>query len=81
MFIAWIPLSLSLLGQLLQSIDNTKIYHYTCSQRSCLISTLTQELAVPRTNFVAIPIPDSLSGCILESKLMFILIKHFSTSK
>ena len=45
-----------------------KIYHLTCSHQSCMISLLSKELSVPRGNFVAIPIPDSMSGCISESK-------------
>ena len=40
-----------------------KIYHLTCSQRICNIQQMTQELSVPRGYFVAIPIPDHLSGC------------------
>ena len=40
-----------------------KIYHLTCSQRICNIQPMTQELSVPRQDFVAIPIPDHLSGC------------------
>jgi hypothetical protein len=40
-----------------------KIYHLTCAQRICNIEQMTQELSVPRSTFVAIPIPDHLSGC------------------
>ena len=45
-----------------------KIYHVTCSQQICKISKLSQELKVPRESFVAIPVPDSVSGCISDSK-------------
>ena len=45
-----------------------KIYFLTCSNMICTISTLSQELSVPRQMLVAIPIPDSLSGCISEGK-------------
>ena len=40
-----------------------KIYHLTCSQRICKIEKLTKEVSVHRKTFVAIPIPDHLSGC------------------
>ncbi len=45
-----------------------KIYHITCSEQICMISLLNQELSIPRSNFVAIPIPDSMSGCISDSE-------------
>ena len=45
-----------------------KIYHMKCSDHVCIISVLTKELSVPRGGFVAIPIPDSMSGCISGSK-------------
>ena len=45
-----------------------KIYHITCSEQICMISLLNQELSIPRKDFVAIPIPDSMSGCISGSK-------------
>ena len=45
-----------------------KIYFLTCSNMICTISTLSQELSVPRYWFVAIPIPDSMSGCISGGK-------------
>ena len=44
------------------------IYHYKCSQQICAITTLDQELSIGRAWFVAIPIPDSVSGCISDSK-------------
>ena len=53
-----------------------KIYFLTCSNMICTISTLSQELSVPRAGFVAIPIPDSMSGCISGGKKA-ILISMF----
>ena len=44
------------------------IYHFKCSQQICAITTLDQALSVPRGYFVAIPVPDSVSGCISDSK-------------
>ena len=46
-----------------------KIYHFTCYEQDCKISLLNQLLEVPRDNFVAIQIPDSISGCISDSKI------------
>jgi len=40
-----------------------KIYRVTCANRQCKITKMDQELAIPRDSFVAIPIPDDLSGC------------------
>ena len=45
-----------------------EIYHFTCYQQDCTISLLEQLLETPRAYFVAIPIPDSISGCISDSK-------------
>ena len=42
----------------------TKIYSMTCSNRNCIITLLNKELTVPKKAFVAIPIPDKISGCI-----------------
>ena len=41
------------------------IFHVTCTQLVWRLSTLAQELYVPRSHFVAIPIPDEISGFIL----------------
>ena len=41
-----------------------KIYSMTCSNKNCIISLLDRELSVPKSGFVAIPIPDTISGCI-----------------
>ena len=41
-----------------------KIHLLNCMNRKCSISTLNQELSVPRQWFLAIPIPDTIAGCI-----------------
>ena len=48
-----------------------KIYHLGCASREFVISKIKLELSIPRGLFVAIPIPDFLSGCVLESKALF----------
>ena len=50
--------------------DLTKIYTLTCSQRICQISLFGNELSLHRHSFVAIPIPDDISGCISKSKIL-----------
>ena len=44
------------------------IYLFNCVDRNCSIHQLNQELSAPRYWFVAIPIPDTLSGCITGGK-------------
>ena len=46
----------------------SKTYHMRCKNHLCDINTLRKELSVPRESFVAIPIPDSISGCISDSE-------------
>ena len=46
-----------------------KIYLFNCMKSNCSISTLVQELSVPIQWFVAIPIPDTMSGCIMGGKI------------
>ena len=46
----------------------SKIYFLTCTTGNCVISTLVQELSVPRSAFMAIPISDTVSGCISDRK-------------
>jgi hypothetical protein len=48
-----------------------KIYFMTCSNRNCVMSLLDRELSVPKGLFVAIPIPDTISGCITGGKNYF----------
>ena len=45
-----------------------KIHLFNCMNRNCSISTLNQELSVPRQWFLAIPIPDTIAGCISGGK-------------
>ena len=44
------------------------IHLLSCMYRNCSISTLSQELSMPRYWFVAIPIPDTITGCITGGK-------------
>ena len=55
-------------------VSQRKIYHVTCSKKVCELSTLSKELSVSRFSFVAIPIPDSISGCISDSKLDLLVL-------
>ena len=52
-----------------------KIYSMGCSDRNCIISLLNRELSVPQGDFMAISIPDTISGCITEGK------QHFQKKK
>ena len=45
-----------------------KIYLFSCMNRYCTIHQLDQKLSVTKSWFVAIPIPDTLSGCIKGGK-------------
>ena len=58
----------AVLGGYAYSGYQKKIYLITCSEHICRISSLNQELSIPRSRFVAIPIPDSISGCISNSE-------------
>ena len=49
-------------------IFQDKIYLFSCKDRSCSIHQLDQILSLPKYLFVAIPIPDKLSGCITGGK-------------
>ena len=55
------------------NVVQSKIYHMKCSQNVWDVITLEKELSIPRTRFLAIPIPDHLSRCISESRLRFYL--------
>ena len=48
-----------------------KIYSMGCSNRNCIISLISRELSVPKGTSVAIPIPDTISGCITGGKKCF----------
>ena len=52
-----------------------KIYHLECAVGDCVISKVGSELSISRGLFVAIPIPDFLSGCILESKALILFLE------
>ena len=45
-----------------------KIHLFSCMNKNCSIHQLDQVLSLPRLLFVAIPIPDTLSGCITGGK-------------
>ena len=45
-----------------------KIHLLIYMNRKCSISTLGQELSGPRIRFLAIPVPDAISGCISGGK-------------
>ena len=48
-----------------------KIYFLTCFNKYCSFSLLDKELSDPRSSFVAIPIPDEITGCITGGKCDF----------
>ena len=50
------------------------IYHFECSQLNCYISILELELAIPRASFVAMALPDHLSGCVSKGNLQDIYL-------
>ena len=54
---------------------NPNIYFLTCSNLECNIQTMTQTASFLATYFVAIPIPDDMSGCIFRGKLIELTIK------
>ena len=49
---------------------NPNIYFLTCSNLECNIQTMTQTASFLAHAFVAIPIPDDMSGCIFRGKLI-----------
>ena len=57
-----------LLDDQASDVYHSKIYSLTCSNRNCIISLLERELSVQKGYFVAIPIPDTISGCITKGK-------------
>ena len=57
-----------LLNYQANEVYHSKIYLFTCSNRNCIISLLERELSVQKGYFVAIPIPDTISGCITKGK-------------
>ena len=47
---------------------NRKIYFLTVLNSTWKVSVLNQALSFPRRSFLAIPIPDTISGCISEGR-------------
>ena len=58
----------AILGGTNYGVYQAKIYSMTCSNRNCIITLLNRKLSVPKADFVAIPIPDTTSGCITGGK-------------
>ena len=58
----------AILGGMSNGIFQAKIYSMTCSNKNCIISLLDRKLSAPRYQFLAIPIPDTISGCITGGK-------------
>ena len=58
-------------GRQSDGVYQTMIYLMTCSNRNCIISLLNRELSVPKDSFVAIPIPDTISGCVTGGEKSF----------
>ena len=58
----------AVLGGRSSSDYQAKIYSMTCSNRNCIFTLLNRELSVPKEYFVAIPIPDTISGCLTGGK-------------
>ena len=56
---------------------NPNIYFLTCSNLECSIQTMTRTASFLATSFLAIPIPDDMSGCIFRGKLIELTIKAF----
>ena len=67
-----VPLALgqAIIGGKTGDTKTNKIYHLECSKETCDLSKLEAELSIPRESFVAIPIPDFLSGCISKGKTL-----------
>ena len=56
----------AVLGGFVNGRRQKQIYSLTCSKRNCVVTTLVKELSVDRNWPVAIPIPDTLTGCIYD---------------
>ena len=61
----------AILGGQINMFDEAKILLMGCYNMNCAISILNKELSVPKGWFVAIPIPDTISGCITAGKKYF----------
>ena len=58
----------AILGGRTNEVYRSKIYSITCSNRDCTILLLNREVSVPKGFFLAIPIPDTISGCITKGR-------------
>jgi hypothetical protein len=58
----------AILGGRSNDVYQSKIYSMTCISKNCIISLLDRELSVQKHRFVAISIPDTISGCISGGK-------------
>ena len=45
-------------------VENSQILLFTCSKMNCKIEALEQKLSMSLSFFVAILIPDKVSGCV-----------------
>ena len=61
----------AIIGGRSNGVYQTRIYSLDCLNRNCIISLLNKELQAPRDKFVAIPIPDKMSGCITGGNYNF----------
>ena len=68
----------AILGGNSNNVYQSKIYLMTCSNWNCIISLLSRELSVARDDFVAIPIPDSISGCVTGGTIIFLFLNETS---
>ena len=61
----------AIIGGQSNGVHQAKIYSMSCSNRNCIILLLNKEISVPNEYFVAIPIPDTITGCITGGKNYF----------
>ena len=71
----------AIIGGRSNGVYQTRIYSLDCLNRNCIISLLNKELQAPRDKFVAIPIPDKMSGCITGGNYNFKINQKFYTTK
>ena len=75
-----IGLGQAIIGGAQTVIHNTAKYHQkniffvTCSNRNCIVTTLSKELSNPLSLFAAIPIPDSTARCISRGKMFNLIL-------
>ena len=75
-----IGLGQAILGGALTVIDDSAAYYQkniffmTCSNRKCMVTTLSKELSNPLSLFAAIPIPDLTAGCISKGKMFNLIL-------